>query len=185
MTNTPSPSLREMTAGIVCGYVQRHRIAVSELPALIERIYQCLTELDGAVAVPVEAASAKSLTAAQIRKSIKPDALICFEDGKAYKTLRRHLAAIGMTPDGYRAKWDLPWDYPMVAASYSAARSAMAKQIGLGGMGRRKDGVIVKNTVRSTPAAAASVQAGRRVPIAKATMQPIAPSDDTPTPKGD
>ena len=70
----------------------------------------------------------------KIRKSIKPDALISFEDGKAYKTLKRHLSRRGLTVEAYKAKWGLPSDYPMTAASYSATRSAMAKSLGLGSL---------------------------------------------------
>mgnify|MGYP002381809989 CR=1 FL=1 len=83
-----------------------------------------------------ETPAPRRTTPAQVRKSITPEALISFEDGRSYKTLRRHLATHGLTPDEYREKWGLPADYPMVSANYSAARSAMAKSLGLGQKGR-------------------------------------------------
>jgi predicted transcriptional regulator len=77
--------------------------------------------------------------AVSIRKSMSPDHLICLDDGRRFKSLKRHLATLGMTPDQYRAKWNLPADYPMVAPNYAAARSALAKNMGLG-QKRRKRG---------------------------------------------
>lgn len=120
---------------IVCAYVSNNSIPASELPELIAGVHRALTP------VPAETAPAadeiKPATAAQIRRSITPDALVSFEDGKPYKTLRRHLSARGLTPEEYRRKWGLPHDYPMVAANYAAQRSALAKTAGLGrGAGR-------------------------------------------------
>ncbi len=122
-----------LTAGIVAAYVGRQAVSATDLPGLMR------TVRDGLVALqePAPAAAAAKpegfrLTATEIRKSMKPDALISFIDGKPYKTLKRHLTSHGLTPDGYRARFGLPDDYPMVAAGYAARRSALAKAIGLG-----------------------------------------------------
>lgn len=125
-----SSALLQMTAEIVANYVSGNTVNKPDLPALIQSVYATLSNIDGPAA-EAEPALAK-LTAAQIRKSITPDALISFEDGKPYKTLKRHLAKRGLSLADYRAKWGLPADYPSTAASYSARRSAMAKSLGLG-----------------------------------------------------
>ena len=114
-------------------------IPAAELVALIVTTHAALTGL-GNVGVPAAAPAART-TPAQIRKSITPEGLISFEDGKAYKTLKRHLTALGLTPEGYREKWGLPRDYPMVAASYSETRSALARSAGLG---QQRRGAAVK-----------------------------------------
>lgn len=129
------PKLIELTAGIVAAYVENNTVAVADLPALIKATHDAL----GGVGQPAGVAPADDtvkLTAAQIRKSITPDALISFVDGKSYRTLRRHLSVHGLTPETYRARYGLGNDYPMVAASYSEQRSAMAKSLGLGKGGR-------------------------------------------------
>lgn len=121
--------LARLTTGVVAAYVEKNDIPAQELPALIRSVHQAL----GSVGAAVEfAAPPAGLTGAQIRRSITPDALISFEDGRAYKQLKRHLTALGITPAEYRAKWRLPADYPMVAASSSAKRSAVAKSSGFG-----------------------------------------------------
>jgi predicted transcriptional regulator len=123
-------ALIDLTAEIVAAYLEKNPVAASELPALIQTTYAALagaSEPPAAVAEPEIKA-----TTGQIRKSLSPDALISFEDGKSYKSLKRHLSTKGLTPDDYRAKWGLPKDYPMVAPSYSAQRSSLAKSLGLG-----------------------------------------------------
>ena len=117
----------ELTAEVVASYVGNHQVPAGELPALIRTVHGAFTE-------EPEPASAAALgpSKAQIRKSVRPDAIISFEDGRGYKMLRRHLAAHNLTPAAYRAKWGLPSDYPMVAPAYSAERSALAKARGLG-----------------------------------------------------
>jgi predicted transcriptional regulator len=125
-----TPTLLVLTAGIIVSYVEANKIAADDLPALISSIRSSLDSV-GEPPAPVVEPTAKA-TPAQIRKSITPDALISFEDGQSYKTLKRNLSKRGLTPAGYRAKWGLPNDYPMTAPSYSAMRSAMAKSIGLG-----------------------------------------------------
>jgi len=117
----------ELTAEVVASYVGNHQIAASDLPALIRTIYGAFTDEPEPASAPTPGPSK-----AQIRKSVTPDAIISFEDGRGYKMLRRHLAALDLTPAAYRAKWGLSSDYPMVAPAYSAERSALAKARGLG-----------------------------------------------------
>lgn len=118
-----------MTADIVSSHVANNTVAVSDLPNLIENIYSTLAKLGGVV----EPAKPKQEPAVSVRASIKPDYIICLEDGKKLKMLKRHLMThYNMTPDEYRAKWNLPADYPMVAPNYALQRQALAKKIGLG-----------------------------------------------------
>jgi predicted transcriptional regulator len=125
----------EQAAGIVAAYVAHNSVPAAELPRLIATVHAALAGLGQE---PTLAATATSkLTSAQIRRSITADALVSFEDGKPYRTLRRHLTTRGLTPEAYRAKWGLPSDYPMVAASYSQQRSTLAQSLGLGRMRRR------------------------------------------------
>jgi len=119
----------ELTTQIVSSYVSGNAIAAEELPDLIRTVYSSIS----LPAAPVEPpAAAPSLTPAQIRKSITPELLISFEDGKGYKTLKRHLGGLGLTPETYRAKWGLPRDYPMISPAYAVKRSELAKTNGLG-----------------------------------------------------
>lgn len=126
--NTASNHL-DLTTSVVAAYVENNAIAASELPALIQTVHAALGSL-GAQATEPDVIAAP--TPSQIRRSVRPDALVSFEDGKSYKTLKRHLNTAGLTPGAYRAKWGLPDDYPMTAPNYSAARSEMAKAAGLG-----------------------------------------------------
>jgi predicted transcriptional regulator len=133
-----SEMLITLTADIVAAHVSNNSVAVSDLPMLINSIHSALSGLSGeskSVAVVQE-------PAVPIRASIKRDYIICLEDGKKLKMLKRHLMThFGMTPDDYRAKWDLPADYPMVAPAYAETRRDLAKAIGLGrkpGTGRKK-----------------------------------------------
>nr|WP_295108248.1 MucR family transcriptional regulator [uncultured Caulobacter sp.] len=128
-------TLIELTAEIVANYVANNVTPVSELPALIRATHDALAGIGAPPAPTVEAVS--KATPAQIRKSITPEALISFEDGKPYKTLKRHLTTHGMTVAEYKAKWGLPNDYPTTAPAYSEARSQMAKALGLGQGGRK------------------------------------------------
>ena len=115
-------------------YLSNNHVAVSDLPALIASVHAAVNGLGQALATSEPEVKA---TPAQIRKSITPDALISFEDCKAYKTLRRHLTIRGLSPEAYRVKHGLPADYPMVTASYSAQRSSLAKSLGLGQQRRK------------------------------------------------
>lgn len=123
-----------LTVGIVAAYVSRNSLPPAELPGLIAAVRATLVGLGQPAAAAEPAAS--TLTPAQIRRSISHEALVSFEDGKPYKTLRRHLTIRGLTPEAYRAKHGLPADYPMTSAGYSAQRSELARAIGLGS--RRK-----------------------------------------------
>lgn len=130
-SDTEHPNSIELAAKIVAAFVYHNSLPVGELPQLIASVDAALRQLAGgapAAAPPDE----KPQPAVSIRKSITPDYLICLDDGKKFKSLRRHLAMLGMTPDAYRAKWGLPADYPMVAANYAAQRSELALKIGLG-----------------------------------------------------
>jgi predicted transcriptional regulator len=122
--------LVSLTAEIVAAYVSNNKVGVEELGGLIASVHGALSGA-GQPEAPAEPETPKA-TAAQVRKSITPDALISFEDGKPYKTLKRHLTLRGLTMDQYREKWGLPKDYPSTAPNYSAQRSALAKSLGLG-----------------------------------------------------
>ncbi len=124
------PTTIELAAEIVANYVANNKVSIEQLPDLIRTINQALNGL-GQPEVAAEPETVK-VTAAQIRKSIRPEALISFIDGKAYKTLKRHLAKHGLSIADYKEKFGLPKDYPTTAADYSAKRSEMAKSLGLG-----------------------------------------------------
>ncbi len=120
----------ELSADIVSAYVANNNVIASGLPALIASVYEALTKLGGEPEAPT---AAPLVPAVSIRKSVTPDAIICLEDGKPFKSLKRHLrTSYDMTPEQYRTKWGLPSDYPMVAPAYAEARSALAKSMGLG-----------------------------------------------------
>ncbi|WP_033075515.1 MucR family transcriptional regulator [Sphingopyxis sp. MWB1] len=121
-----------LTADIVAAHVSNNSVAISDLALVINNVHSALAALGSE---PVE--EEKPVPAVSIRASVKPDHIICLEDGKKLKMLRRHLMThYGMTPDDYRAKWGLPADYPMVAPNYAEKRRELAKQIGLGTKGR-------------------------------------------------
>jgi predicted transcriptional regulator len=122
-----------LSASMVANYVGSNKLDASQIPDLLRSVNEALRNL-GQPELPPAPAKA---TSAQIRRSIRPEALISFEDGKSYKTLRRHLNLRGLTPDAYRLKWGLPATYPMTAADYAATRSALAKAAGLGQRGRQ------------------------------------------------
>ena len=128
------PITLEIAAEVVAAFVSNNPVPRGELPALIQTIHDTLAGLSahGENSTPKEEPKEPAVS---IRKSVTPGYLICLEDGKHFKALKRHLAAHDLTPEQYRAKWKLPSDYPMVAANYAATRSAMAKAIGLGKLG--------------------------------------------------
>ena len=142
--STASPI--ELAAEMVAAFVSNNPLSKGELPALIHAVHNTLARL-AARPESVPPQIEVKTPSVPIRKSITPDFLICLDDGKRFKSLRRHLTRLGLTPEQYREKWNLPSDYPMVAPNYSAQRSALAKQIGLGQI-RRKAGVR-KRTDRS------------------------------------
>ena len=133
MAETDTPSLLNLTTGIVAAFVSNNDTKAKDLPALIHSVQQALL---GVTEPEVVVAERKS-PAVSVRKSITPDYLICLEDGRKLKTLKRHLrTAYGLSPEDYRAKWGLSKDYPMVAPNYADARSRLAKEAGLGQKGR-------------------------------------------------
>jgi predicted transcriptional regulator len=144
-----------MAADVVAAYVANHKIAVGDLPGLIHSVVGAFR---GPVAAPEPEAPAKP--AVSIKRSIQADHLVCLEDGKTFKSLKRHLATDhGLTPKEYREKWGLPGDYPMVAPAYAAARSELAKKMGLGQKARQ---------ARKTPEPPAAPKRAGRKPKASA-----------------
>lgn len=122
----------ESTVRIVAAYASHNALPQSELPALISAVYNQLQNL-GSAQSEAQAPAEPQKPAVPIKKSVTPDAIICLEDGKAFKSLKRHLGVhYKLTPDAYREKWGLPADYPMVAPNYAAARSQLAKTMSLG-----------------------------------------------------
>ena len=121
----------ELAVGVVAAFVSYNSVPMGELPALIEAVHTSvkrLAEGPESTSLQVEAKA----PAVPIRKSVTPDFLICLDDGKQFKSLRRHLTTLGITPEQYREKWSLPANYPMVAPNYATQRSVLAKKIGLG-----------------------------------------------------
>jgi predicted transcriptional regulator len=130
---TADDQLLRMTTEVVAAYVSNNTLPTGQLADVIASVYSSLRALDHG---PMDGRGDAIKPAVPVRKSITPDYLICLEDGKKLKMLKRHLrSTYGLTPDAYRAKWGLPADYPMVAPNYAEARSAFAKQIGLGRSG--------------------------------------------------
>ena len=123
------PDFLELTAHIVSAYVEKNQLPASALPGLIASVNASITSLGNPAPAPVE----PLVPAVNPKKSIQDDYIICLEDGKKFKSLKRHLSVhYNLTPEAYREKWGLPKDYPMVAPSYAARRSELAKQLGLG-----------------------------------------------------
>ncbi|QGY05036.1 MucR family transcriptional regulator [Methylobacterium mesophilicum SR1.6/6] len=135
-TSGPNPNFIELAGDIVAAYVSNNPVPAAELPALIARVHGAIAGLvAGTLTVETGAAAPADVDkpgAAQIRKSVRPDGIVSFIDGKTYKTLKRHLTSHGLDPKSYRERYGLPADYPMVAPSYAEQRSALAKAIGLG-----------------------------------------------------
>ncbi|GJD47708.1 hypothetical protein OPKNFCMD_0418 [Methylobacterium crusticola] len=126
-----------LTADIISAYVSSNHIQSAELPKLIADVFNALREMAISGGKPAADPAPPKATPAEIRRSVTHDFLISFEDGKSYKTLRRHLTLRGLTPEAYRQKWGLPHDYPMTSASYSEQRSELARALGLGQQRRR------------------------------------------------
>jgi predicted transcriptional regulator len=135
MNEPAAKNFIDLTTTIVSAYVSNNPTPASELPALIGQIHAALLRVStGRAELPAEPAK----PAVPVKKSMTADYLICLEDGKRFKSLKRHLRTqYGMTPDQYRDKWGLPPDYPMVAPNYAVARSQLAKKMGLGQQRRR------------------------------------------------
>lgn len=130
MEDVAKSELVELTAEIVSAYVSNNTVVASDLPALIQDIHQALTRASSNGA-PLDREELKP--AIPVKRSVHPDYIICLEDGKKFKSLKRHLRThYNLSPEEYREKWGLPHDYPMVAPNYAAARSQLAKKMGLG-----------------------------------------------------
>lgn len=133
LSESESLALRQLAAQIVTAYVSKNDIGAEALPDLVRSVHRALAGAAG----PVESTAEKPIPAVPPRKSVFPDYIICLEDGKKLKLLRRHLkTAYNMTPQEYRERWGLPAEYPMVAPNYATHRSSLARRIGLG---RRRD----------------------------------------------
>lgn len=129
MEQSGNGELLALTTDIVASHVSNNPVTVSEVPQLIRQVYSALADVDGAAPPAPELPK----PAVPIRKSVTPDYIVCLEDGKKLKMLKRHIRTrYGLTPDEYRERWGLAPDYPMVAPNYASRRSALAKKIGLG-----------------------------------------------------
>jgi predicted transcriptional regulator len=151
MVDETRENLLALTADIVAAHVSNNNVAIADLPDVIGRVHDALAGLGVSAVPPTE----ELRPAVSVRASVKPGYIVCLEDGKKMKMLRRHLMThYGLTPDDYRAKWNLPKDYPMVAPDYAEKRRALAKQIGLGtkGRGGGRKPAIKPNPARRTRA---------------------------------
>jgi predicted transcriptional regulator len=144
-----SQDFLELTAAIVSAYIENNAIGPADLPKLVRDVHAAL----GGLLVPAPQVAPVPVPAVSIRRSITPDYLICLEDGRRFKSMKRHLVKLGVTPEQYRAKWSLPSDYPMVAPNYSAYRSSLAISLGLG----RKAGETLKPKAQRRTKAALAV----------------------------
>ncbi len=148
--STSNMNYIELAADIVSAYVANNSVRAGELPDLIGSVHSALLNVGSPA--PVQAAE-RPAPAVPVKKSVTPDAIYSLEDGKPYKSLKRHITKLGMTPAQYREKWGLPKDYPMVAAAYAAKRSELAKNMGLG---QKRKGAAPKGSrsKKAAPAAA-------------------------------
>ncbi len=137
MTDTPGKNFIELTANIVSAYVSNNATPAAEIPTLISQIHAALVRVASGRVEPA-APPAPAKPAIAIKRSVTAEYLVCLEDGKRFKSLKRHLRTqYKMSPEQYRDKWGLPPDYPMVAPNYAVARSQLAKKMGLGQQQRR------------------------------------------------
>ena len=133
---TANGNFIELTAEIVSAYVSNNTVPAGEIPSLINQVHAALARVSGK---PGDLPAEPLRPAISVKKSITPEYIVCLEDGKKFKSLKRHLRTqYNMTPEQYREKWSLGTDYPMVAPNYAAARSQLAKQMGLGQQRRRR-----------------------------------------------
>lgn len=164
MTDT---SLIEMTSAIVSAYVGSNNVAANDIPGLIQSVHGTLKGIETGEAAPAPVAQTPAVS---VKKSITPDYIVCLEDGRRFKSLKRHLSTkYDLSPDAYRAKWGLPKDYPMVAPNYAASRSALAKSMGLGQGGRKPAG---KAPVAAQKAAAPAKAATAPAPAKRGPGRP-------------
>jgi predicted transcriptional regulator len=180
MENALAGNLKELTASIVASYVEANKIAAADLPAIIRSTHAALVGASQPAAPEAEAVAKP--TAGQIRKSITADALISFIDGKPYKMLQRHLTGHGLTAKAYQDRYGLSSDYPLTAPSYSAARSALAKKMGLGRKATPEPDapapapVAAKGPVKAAPKSPKGGEAGPGARVPKAVRSPTAVS---------
>jgi predicted transcriptional regulator len=131
-----NPNFIDLTAQIVSAYVSNNTVPAGDIPGLINQVHAALNRVSGK---PGEAPAEPLKPAVSVKRSVTPEHIVCLEDGKKFKSLKRHLRTqYNMTPEQYREKWGLGADYPMVAPNYAAARSQLAKQMGLGQQRRRR-----------------------------------------------
>jgi predicted transcriptional regulator len=153
MDESNSQTIVEKTSEIVAAFVSNNETTTTELPALIQAVHRALS---GISVAPPEPEPRKE-PAISVRRSVTPDYLVCLEDGRKFKSLKRHLRTkYDMSPEDYRAKWGLPKDYPMVAPNYAAARSALAKNMGLGKGGRQPPKAVPAPRGKRAPKVTAS-----------------------------
>ncbi|MER8680504.1 MucR family transcriptional regulator [Mesorhizobium sp. M1405] len=175
MTVSPDQSdladLVSITADIVSAYVSNNPLPVGELAKLIGDTYVALQ----GIGTPVAPAAVKLEPAVSIKKSVSPDFIICLEDGKKFKSLKRHIGVhYNLTPNAYREKWSLPSDYPMVAPNYAATRSALAKSIGLGRKAAAPATAAAEEPKRAARTAAATTTATAvKSPMKRARKAPV------------
>jgi predicted transcriptional regulator len=152
-TSATAANVLELTADVVSAFISKNRIAVTDLPALISQVHATLT----ATATGKDEAKHQKLEpAVPIKNSVKPDYIICLEDGKKFKSLKRHLqSAYNLTAEEYRKKWGLKYDYPMVAPAYAAKRSELAKSMGLGNLRTKESATKPKSAAAKSKRAAA------------------------------
>lgn len=122
--------LVDLTAKIISAYVSNNTVVAAELPSIIGEVHEALSRVSQRAGPPEQEELRPAIS---VKKSVTPDYIVCLEDGKKFKSLKRHLRThYNLSPEEYREKWGLPHDYPMVAPNYAAARSSLAKQMGLG-----------------------------------------------------
>src|SRR3712207_982737 len=161
-----SPNYIELCADIVSAYVSNNSVPAADLPVLLNSVYAALTKTAQG---QQEEPKAELIPAVPVKKSLAPDYIVCLEDGKKFKSLKRHLRTqYNMTPEQYRAKWNLPADYPMVAPNYAKARSELAKTMGLGQQ-RRKGAAPVEAAAND----AAPAKSKRAAAKAAATSEEV------------
>ena len=137
MSDLKAPDVLALTANIVAAHVSKNALSTDELPALIRQVYHTLSTVGSGGTASAE----RPQPAVSVKKSVSNDFIVCLEDGKKLKMLKRHLkAAYNMTPEQYRERWNLPPDYPMVAPSYARKRSQLARDLGLGTKSKRRRG---------------------------------------------
>ena len=158
----------ERTVDVVAAYVANNSLPTAELPMLIASIHEALNSIASGPSAPTEE-TVERPTPAQIRKSIRPDGLVSFIDGKSYKTLKRHLTKHGLDPQTYRERYGLPSDYPTTSANYSAQRSALAKSLGLGQPGRAQQ--AEREPEQADEEVSAPVRGGRRKAASAASVK--------------